>query len=48
MYHEVLNIVCFETFSIKHKEKDLYKKYWLFAGPAENLSSPTISQMEQN
>ena len=47
MYHEVLNIVCFKTFSVKHKENDLHRKYTLFEGPAENLSSPTISQIEQ-
>ena len=27
---EVLHIVCFETFSVKHKENDLYKKYMHF------------------
>ena len=48
MYHAVLNIVCFETFSVKCKENDLHRKYRLFGGPAENLSSPTISQAEQN
>ena len=48
MYYEVSHIVCFLTFSVKHKENDLHRKYWLFGGPAENLSSPTISQIEQN
>ena len=48
MYREVLNIVCFQTFSVKHKENYLHRKYRLFGGPAENLSSPTISQIEQN
>ena len=46
MHHVVLNIVCFQTFSVKHKKNDLHKKYMLFGGPAENLSSPTISQIE--
>ena len=48
MYHEVLNIVCFETFSVQRKENDLHRKYRFLGGPAENLSSPTISQIEQN
>ena len=29
MYHEVLNIVCFQTFSVKHKENYLHRKYKL-------------------
>ena len=48
MYHEVLNIVCLGIFSVNHKENDLHKKNMLFQSPAENLSSPTISQIEQN
>ena len=48
MYHEVPHIVCFETFSVKSKENDLHRKYRLFGGPVENLSSPPISQIEQN
>ena len=48
MYHDVLHIVCFETFSVKRKENDLHRKYRLFGGPAENLSSPATSQIEQN
>ena len=49
MYHEVSHIVVgFETFSVKRKENDLHRKYWLFWGPVENLSSPTILQIEQN
>ena len=48
IYHAVLNIVCFETFSVKRKKNDLHRKYRLFGGRAENLSSPTISQIEQN
>ena len=48
MYHAVLNIVCFQAFSVKSKEYDLHRKYRLFGGPAENLSSPTISQIKQN
>ena len=47
-YHAVLNIVCFQTFSVKRKENDLHRKYRILGGPAENLSSPTISQIEQN
>ena len=47
MYHEVLNIVCFGTFSVKRKGNDLHRKYRLFGGPAENQSS-TISKIEQN
>ena len=37
----------FEDFFCKRKENDLHKKYRLFGGLAENLSSPTISQIEQ-
>ena len=48
MYHEVSHIVCFKTFSAILKENDLHRKYTLFGGPAENPSSPTISQIEQN
>ena len=48
MYHAVLNIVCLQTFSVKRKKNDLHRKYMLFGGPAENLSSPKISQIEQN
>ena len=48
MYHEVSNIVCFLTFSVKNKENDLYRKYMFLGGPAENASSPTISQKRQN
>ena len=48
MYHEVSHIVCFYTFSVKHKENDLHRKYTFLGGPAENASSPTISQIEQN
>ena len=32
MYHVVLNIVCFETFSEKRKENELHRKYTLFGG----------------
>ena len=32
MYHVVLNIVCFETFSEKRKENKLHRKYMLFWG----------------
>ena len=46
MYREVSHIVCFETFSVKRKENDLHRKYGIFGGPAENQSSPTISQIE--
>ena len=38
----------FLDFFWKYKENYLHKKYRLFGGPAENLSSPTISQIEQN
>ena len=48
MYHEISNIVCFLTFSVKLKENDLHRKYTFFWGPAENVSSPTISQIEQS
>ena len=47
MYHAVLNMVSYLTFSVKHKENNLHTEYRLFGGPAENLSS-TISQIEQN
>ena len=47
MYHEVLHIVCFATFSVKCKENDLHRKYRLLRGPAKNVSS-IISQIEQN
>ena len=34
MYHEVSNIVCFWTFSVKHIENDLHRKYSFFGrGP---------------
>ena len=46
MYHEVSNIVCFKTFSEKRKENDLNRKYMFLGGPAEKLSSSTISQIE--
>ena len=45
MYHEVSHIVCFETFSVNGKENDLHRKYMVLVGPAENLSSPTNSQI---
>ena len=45
MYHVVLNIVCFETFSDKIKENELHRKYTLFGGPAGNLSPLTSSQI---
>ena len=48
MYNEVSHIVCFYTFCVKCKENDLHEKYIVLSGPAENVSSPTISQMEQN
>ena len=48
MYYAALNIVCFKTFSVKCKENDFHRKYRLFRGPAENLSSLTISWTEQN
>ena len=32
----------------KRKENDLDRKYRDFGVPAENASSPTISQIEQN
>ena len=47
MYHVVLNIVGFETFSEKRKENELRRKYTLFGGPAGNLSPPTIIQIKQ-
>ena len=47
MYHEVSNIVCFETVSLKRKENDFHRKYIFLGGPAENASS-TISWIEQN
>ena len=47
MYHAVLNIVCFETFSEKRKKNELHRKYSLFGGPAGNLSPPTILQIKQ-
>ena len=47
MYHAVLNIVCFETFSEKRKENELHKKSMLLGCPAGNLSPPTILQIKQ-
>ena len=47
MYHAVLNIVCFQTFSEKRIENQLHSKYMLFGGPAGNLSPPTILQIKQ-
>ena len=47
MYHAVLNIVCFKTFSEKRKENELHRKYTLFGGAAGNLSPPTILQIKQ-
>ena len=47
MYHAVLNIVCFETFSEKRKENELHRKYTLFGGAAGNLSPPIILQIKQ-
>ena len=47
MYHAVLNIVCFETFSEKHKENELHVKYTLFGGAVGNLSPPKILQIKQ-
>ena len=47
MYHVVLNIVCFETFSQKRKENKLHRKCRLFGGPAGNLFPPTILQIKQ-
>ena len=35
-------VVCLETVSAKHDENDLHRKYRLFGGTAENVSSPTI------
>ena len=35
-------------FSVQRRENDLDRKYRLLGGPAENASSPTILQMEQN
>ena len=40
--------MCFQAFSVKRKENDLDRKYSLLGGPAENASSPTISQIQQN
>ena len=37
--------VCFQPISVKCKENDLDRKYWLLGGPAENASLPTISQI---
>ena len=48
MYHAVLNIVCLQTFSVKRIEKELHNKYRQFGDPTENLSFPTISQIDQN
>ena len=48
MYHEVSNIVCFWTFSVKRKEIDLHRKYMFLGDPTENASPPTVSQIEQN
>ena len=47
MYHAVLNIVCFDTFSEKRKENELRRKNTLFGSPAGNLSPPTILQIKQ-
>ena len=47
MYYAVVNIVCFEDFSEKRKENELYRKYTLLGGPTGNLSPPIISQIKQ-
>ena len=47
MYHAVLNIVCFETFSEKRKENELRRNNALFGGPAGILCLPTILQIKQ-
>ena len=47
MYHAVLNILWFETFSEKHKENELHRKYTLLGGSVGNLSPPTILQIKQ-
>ena len=47
MYHAVLNIICFETFSEQRKVNELHRKYTLLGGPAGNLSPPTILQIKQ-
>ena len=41
--YELPSKVCFKTFSEKRKENKLHRKYTLLGGPAEKLSSPTIS-----
>ena len=46
MYHAVLNIVCFKTFSENHKETKLHRKGTIFGGPAGNLSPPRILQIK--
>ena len=38
----------FTLYLLKYKENDLDRKYRLLWGPAENVSLPTISQIEQN
>ena len=38
----------FLDFLCKHKENDFDRKYRLLGGPAENESSHTLSQIEQN
>ena len=48
MYLDVSDIVCFLTFSVKHKENDSNRIYTSLGGPAEKLYSSTISQIEQN
>ena len=40
--------VYFQTFSEKRKENEFHRKDTLLGGPAENLSPPTISQIQQN
>ena len=39
MYHVVLNIVCFETFSEKHKENEIHRKYTPFGVLQETIFS---------
>ena len=39
MYHAVLNIVCFNTFSEKHKENELHRKYTFWGSCRKPISS---------
>ena len=42
------NVFVCEDFSVNRKEIELHRKYKVFGGSMENLSSPPILGIEQN